>query len=169
MLQASGGADQSGIPAKGLTSQTYDGHYFWDMEMYVLPFLIYTSPRLARNVCSIGTASWTAPERARAVSQKGALFAWRTISGEEASAYYAAGTAQYHINAAIAYGIVKYVDVTGDRTFCTSAGRRSSSRPPGCGTTWASSRSARTDVSASTGSPGRTNTPRWSTTTRTRT
>ena len=42
LLQASGRADQAGIPAKGLTSQTYDGHYFWDMEMYVLPFLIYT-------------------------------------------------------------------------------------------------------------------------------
>ena len=56
------------------------------------------------------------------VSQKGALFAWRTISGEEASAYYAAGTAQYHINAAIAHGIVKYVDVTGDRDFLYECG-----------------------------------------------
>ena len=44
-----------------------------------------------------------ARERARDLNQKGALFPWRTISGEEASAYYAAGTAQYHINAAIAY------------------------------------------------------------------
>jgi alpha,alpha-trehalose phosphorylase len=63
-----------------------------------------------------------ARERARAVSQKGALFAWRTISGEEASAYYAAGTAQYHINAAIAHGIAKYVDVTGDRAFMYECG-----------------------------------------------
>ena len=118
LLQASGRADHAGIPAKGLTSQTYDGHYFWDMEMYVLPFLIYTSPRLARNVLQYRYSILDkARERARAVSQKGALFPWRTISGEEASAYYAAGTAQYHINAAIAYGIVKYVDVTGDREF----------------------------------------------------
>jgi alpha,alpha-trehalose phosphorylase len=118
LLQASGRADHLGVPAKGLTSQTYDGHYFWDMEMYVLPFLIYTSPRLARNVLQYRYSILDrARERARAVSQKGALFAWRTISGEEASAYYAAGTAQYHINAAIAHGIVKYVDVTGDRDF----------------------------------------------------
>jgi alpha,alpha-trehalose phosphorylase len=101
-----------------LTSQTYDGHYFWDMEMYVLPFLIYTSPRLARNVLLYRYSILDkARERARAVSQKGALFAWRTISGEEASAYYAAGTAQYHINAAIAHAITKYADVTGDREF----------------------------------------------------
>ncbi len=118
LLQASGRADNTGIPAKGLTSQTYDGHYFWDMEIYILPFLIYTSPRRARNVLLYRYSILDkARERARAVSQKGALFAWRTINGEEASAYYAAGTAQYHINAAIAYGIMKYVDVTGDRDF----------------------------------------------------
>jgi alpha,alpha-trehalose phosphorylase len=118
LLQASGRADSTGIPAKGLTSQTYDGHYFWDMEIYVLPFLIYTSPRLARNVLLYRYSILDkARERARAVSQKGALFAWRTINGEEASAYYAAGTAQYHINAAIAHGIMKYVDVTGDKDF----------------------------------------------------
>src|SRR5215472_17514591 len=51
----------------------------------------------------------------------------------------------------------------------TAAVRRCSSRRPGCGTTWAFSPSARTDVSASTALPGRTNTPRWSTTTLTRT
>jgi alpha,alpha-trehalose phosphorylase len=118
LLQASGRADESGIPAKGLTGQTYDGHYFWDMEMYVVPFLIYTSPRLARNVLRYRYGILDkARERARAVSQKGALFPWRTISGDEASAYYAAGTAQYHINAAIAHAIRKYVDVTGDRGF----------------------------------------------------
>src|SRR5262249_50370238 len=123
LLQASGRADKVGIPAKGLTSQTYDGHYFWDMEVYVLPFLIYTTPRLARNVLLYRYSILDkARSRAREVSQKGALFAWRTINGEEASAYYAAGTAQYHINAAIAHGIVKYVDVTGDRDFLYECG-----------------------------------------------
>src|SRR5262249_48302273 len=118
LLQAAGRADHAGIPAKGLTSQTYDGHYFWDMEMYILPFLIYTAPRLARNVLLYRYSILdNARQRARAVGQKGALFAWRTISGEEASAYYAAGTAQYHINAAIAHAITKYGNVTGDREF----------------------------------------------------
>ena len=46
-----------------------------------------------------------ARERAREVGHKGALYPWRTISGEEASAWYAAGTAQYHINADIAYAM----------------------------------------------------------------
>jgi alpha,alpha-trehalose phosphorylase len=123
LLQASARADHSGIPAKGLTSQTYDGHYFWDMEMYVLPFLIYTAPRLARNVLQYRYGILDeARKRARAVSQKGALFSWRTINGQEASAYYAAGTAQYHINAAIAHAIMKYVGVTGDKDFLYECG-----------------------------------------------
>ena len=42
------------------------------------------------------------------------MFPWRTINGEEASAYYAAGTAQYHINADIMYALRKYVQATGD-------------------------------------------------------
>jgi len=118
LIQAAGRADRCGIPAKGLTSETYDGHYFWDMEMYVVPFLVYTAPRLARNVLLYRYSILdNARARARAVNQKGALFPWRTINGEEASAYYAAGTAQYHINAAVAHAIMKYADVTGDREF----------------------------------------------------
>src|SRR3712207_1868855 len=63
-----------------------------------------------------------ARHRARELNQRGALFPWRTISGEEASAYYAAGTAQYHINAAVAYAVKKYVEVTGDVEFLREYG-----------------------------------------------
>ncbi len=50
------------------------------------------------------------------------MFPWRTISGEEASAYYAAGTAQYHINADIMYALRKYVQATGDEAFLRDSG-----------------------------------------------
>ena len=50
------------------------------------------------------------------------MFPWRTISGEEASAYYAAGTAQYHINADIMYALRKYVQATGDEQFLQDCG-----------------------------------------------
>jgi alpha,alpha-trehalose phosphorylase len=55
--------------------------------------------------------------RAKELGQRGAMFPWRTINGEEASAYYAAGTAQYHINSDIAYALRKYVEVSGDDEF----------------------------------------------------
>jgi alpha,alpha-trehalose phosphorylase len=51
------------------------------------------------------------------MAQRGALYPWRTINGEEASAYYPAGTAQYHIDADVAYAIDRYVTATGDIEF----------------------------------------------------
>jgi alpha,alpha-trehalose phosphorylase len=123
ILQASNRAEGTGIPAKGLTGQTYQGHYFWDIEIYVLPFLIYTAPRIARNLLLFRYSMLDqARQRAREVNQKGALFPWRTINGEEASAYYAAGTAQYHINADIMYALKKYVEITGDNSLLYNEG-----------------------------------------------
>ncbi len=123
ILQAAGRAEGAGIPAKGLTGQGYEGHCFWDTEIYVLPFLIYTSPRIARNLLKFRYSYLDkARERARQVNQKGALFPWRTINGEDASAYYAAGTAQYHINADIMYALKKYVNATGEEEFLHDVG-----------------------------------------------
>jgi alpha,alpha-trehalose phosphorylase len=60
--------------------------------------------------------------RARQLGHRGAMFPWRTINGEEASAYYAAGTAQYHINGDIMYALRKYVQATGDEPFLQDCG-----------------------------------------------
>ncbi|MEL7245002.1 MAG: glycosyl hydrolase family 65 protein [Cyanobacteria bacterium J06573_2] len=118
ILQASARAEGTGIPAKGLSGQAYEGQFFWDTEIYVLPFLIYTAPRIARNLLKFRYKMLDkARKRARQLNQKGALFPWRTINGEEASAYYAAGTAQYHINADIAYAVKKYFEITQDKDF----------------------------------------------------
>jgi len=123
LLQATGRAEGAGVPAKGLTGLGYEGQYFWDTEIYMLPFLIYTRPQIARNLLRFRHSMLeNARERAREVNQKGALFPWRTINGSEASAYYAASTAQYHINADIMYALRKYVDVTGDREFLYDEG-----------------------------------------------
>lgn len=118
ICQATARAEGAGIPAKGLTGEGYEGHYFWDAEIYVLPFLIFTEPRIAKNMLLFRYSMLDkARQRAREVNQKGALFPWRTINGDEASAYYAAGTAQYHINADIMHALKKYVDATGDEDF----------------------------------------------------
>ena len=123
ILQASARAENTGVPAKGLTGQAYEGHYFWDTEIYLLPFLIYTSPRIAKNLLTSRYRMLPqARARARQLGHRGAMFPWRTISGEEASAYYAAGTAQYHINADIIYAVHKYVQATGDEPFLRDYG-----------------------------------------------
>jgi len=123
ILQASARAEGTGVPAKGLTGQAYEGHYFWDTEIYLLPFLTYTSPRIARNLLAFRYKMLPqARARAQELGHRGAMFPWRTISGEEASAYYAAGTAQYHINADIMYALRKYVQATGDELFLRDYG-----------------------------------------------
>jgi alpha,alpha-trehalose phosphorylase len=123
ILQASARAEDAGVPAKGLTGQAYEGHYFWDTEIYLLPFLTYTSPRIARNLLTFRYKMLPqARGQARQLGHRGAMFPWRTISGEEASAYYAAGTAQYHINADIMYALRKYVRATGDEQFLWDCG-----------------------------------------------
>jgi alpha,alpha-trehalose phosphorylase len=123
LLQASARAEGTGVPAKGLTGLGYEGQYFWDTEIYMLPFLVYTMPQIARNLLRFRHSMLEkARERARQVNQKGALFPWRTINGEEASTYYAASTAQYHINADIMYAVRKYVEVTGDKSFLYDEG-----------------------------------------------
>src|ERR1700736_3392090 len=122
-LQASARAEDAGVPAKGLTGRAYEGHYFWDTEIYLLPFLTYTSPRIARNLLTFRYKMLPQTSaRARLFGHRGAMFPWRTISGEEASAYYAAGTAQYHINADIMYALRKYVQATGDEAFLRDFG-----------------------------------------------
>ena len=118
LLQATARAETTGVPAKGLTGSGYEGHYFWDTEVYVMPFLTYTMPHVARSLLRFRHAMLDAARRrAGEVNQRGALYPWRTINGEEASAYYEAGTAQYHINADIMYALKKYVDATGDGPF----------------------------------------------------
>ena len=123
ILQASARAEDAGVPAKGLTGQAYEGHYFWDTEIYLLPFLTYTSPWIAKNLLAFRYKMLPqARARARQLGHRGAMFPWRTIGGEEASAYYAAGTAQYHINADIMYALRKYVLATGDERFLRDCG-----------------------------------------------
>jgi alpha,alpha-trehalose phosphorylase len=123
VAQATARAEQSGVPAKGVTGSGYGGHYFWDTEIYVLPFLTYTSPQMARSALRFRyNMLGAARSRAADLAQSGALFPWRTVNGEEASAYYAAGTAQYHIDADIAYALWKYVGATGDQAFMNREG-----------------------------------------------
>ncbi|HEX3979210.1 MAG TPA: glycosyl hydrolase family 65 protein [Solirubrobacteraceae bacterium] len=117
-LQAGARGEQRAIAAKGLTGPGYDGHTFWDTEMFVLPVLTYTAP----NACG-DALRWRlqtielARERAKTLRLKGAVFPWRTIHGEECSSYWPAGTAAFHINADIASAVTRYQAATGDTDF----------------------------------------------------
>ncbi len=117
-LQAGARGEQRAIAAKGLTGPGYDGHTFWDTEMFVLPVLTYTAPRAAADALRWrGKTLDLARERARTLGLRGASFPWRTIGGQECSSYWPAGTAAFHINSAVAEAVRRYVAATGDEEF----------------------------------------------------
>jgi alpha,alpha-trehalose phosphorylase len=115
LLQASARAETRAIPAKGLTGPGYDGHAFWDTETYVLPVLTYTIPKAAADALRWRHSILPAARaRAETLGLAGAAFPWRTIAGEECSAYWPAGTAAFHVGADIADALERYVAATGD-------------------------------------------------------
>jgi alpha,alpha-trehalose phosphorylase len=118
VLQAAARSEQRPIPAKGLTGAGYDGHTFWDTEVFVLPALTYTQPAAAAD--PLRWRQLTLPialDRARELGLEGAAFPWRTLRGWESSAYWPAGTAAFHINADIADAVIRYLDATDDEDF----------------------------------------------------
>jgi alpha,alpha-trehalose phosphorylase len=123
LLQATACGDGLGVAAKGVSGRGYEGHYFWDTEIYVVPFLAHTTPQWARQVLEFRCEMLPAARRRAAeIGHGGAAYPWRTIDGREASAWYAAGTAQYHINADIAHAMHQYNRVTGDLGFMLDRG-----------------------------------------------
>jgi alpha,alpha-trehalose phosphorylase len=117
-LQAGARAERRAIPAKGLTGTGYDGHTFWDTEIFLLPVLTYTSPQSASDALRWRHSVLPlARERARELGRDGAAFPWRTIRGQECSGYWPAGTAGFHINADIAEAVRRYLKVTNDEGF----------------------------------------------------
>ncbi|MDI6600258.1 MAG: glycosyl hydrolase family 65 protein [Thermoanaerobacteraceae bacterium] len=123
LLQSAGRDDRTNIAAKGLTGEGYGGHYFWDSDIYIFPFFLYTNPAQAKLFLKFRyNLLDAARERAADLGHKGALYPWRTINGPECSAYFPAGTAQYHIDADVAYTVKSYVDATDDKQFLCDMG-----------------------------------------------
>lgn len=124
LFQSGSRDDHGSVAAKGLTGEGYEGHCFWDAEVFMLPVLATAAPELARHMLAWRHATL---DRARAHARelnhaRGALYPWRTIAGDECSAYFPGGSAQYHINADIAWAIRLYVDASGDEAFLRDMG-----------------------------------------------
>jgi len=119
VLQSAGRDGRRNAAAKGLSGPGYEGHYFWDTETYILPVFIHTRPRIAAALLEYRYHGLDAArDHARKMGHPvGALYPWRTIDGRECSANFITGSAQYHINADIAFAVRRYVDATGDEEF----------------------------------------------------
>lgn len=124
LRQSMAGDGRSSAAAKGLTGEGYGGHHFWDSEVFMLPALVNLCPRLARDILvyRVRTLDHARAHAREMDHAQGALYPWRTINGDECSAYFPAGSAQYHINADIAFALKLYVDATNDHSIVLDGG-----------------------------------------------
>jgi len=124
LYQSVGRDMYSNISAKGLSGEGYEGHYFWDTEIYVLPTFQLNQNVISRNLLMYRYNQLDAARiRAKELGHKrGVKFPWRTISGIECSAYYPAGTAQYHINGDVAHAFIQNFIYTEELDFMRDYG-----------------------------------------------
>ncbi|MFT4125054.1 MAG: glycosyl hydrolase family 65 protein [Gordonia sp. (in: high G+C Gram-positive bacteria)] len=112
------------IGAKSLSGEGYRGHVFWDTEIMMLPFYLFTQPRTARAL--LGYRFHTLPgarEVARDNGTGGARYPWESADTgrEECPQFTPDGLNRFysreeevHVTADVAYAILRYTDVTGD-------------------------------------------------------
>jgi len=112
------------IGSRGLTSEMHYGNCFWDTELFILPFFIYTDPPTARALVQYRYE--TLPEaRNKAKSQwlKGAMFPWMSsFPGREQADYWEYANIAVHIVSDVAYGLMHYHEATGDEEFMLDFG-----------------------------------------------
>ncbi len=125
------------VAARGLHGEGYRGHIFWDVEIYMLPFYIYTDPKAARSLLMYRYYTLNgARKNARINGYRGAQFAWESAdtgveatpreplvdlsTGERVRIW--TGDEEQHIVADVAFGICHYYDATGDDEFLTKYG-----------------------------------------------
>ncbi|NLU51257.1 MAG: glycoside hydrolase family 65 protein [Clostridiaceae bacterium] len=125
------------IPARGLSGQTYKGAVFWDTEMFMLDFFLYTEPRVAKTLLKyrIDTLNG-AKEKARSYGYDGAFYAWESQEGgfDACSDYNVVDVftgrpmrtyfkdKQIHISSAIVHGIMRYFELTQDKSILEEGG-----------------------------------------------
>jgi kojibiose phosphorylase len=124
------------IAAKTLSGIGYRGHVFWDTEIFILPFFIYTRPEIARNLLFYRYHTLPGARRkAMAAGYEGAMYAWESAAtGDETTPHWIpgpdgsdliriwCGDIEHHISADVAFGVYQYWQITGDNDFMRDYG-----------------------------------------------
>ncbi|MEK5479733.1 glycosyl hydrolase family 65 protein [Paenibacillus sp. FSL R5-0407] len=130
-------SEKLSIPARGLSGQVYKGAVFWDTEMFMLPFFLYTQPETARNLMMYRIHTLDGARRKAAeYGYEGAFYAWESQeTGDDACTLFNVNDVftgrpmrtyfrdkQVHISADVAYGIWQYYSFTGDDSILLNGG-----------------------------------------------
>lgn len=100
------GDSRVAIDAKGYAGDAYFGHFFWDTEMYLLPFYLYTDPERARTFVEyrLGTLEG-ARRNAAAYGYPGARYPWEgDDTGDERCVPWEYRDHEVHVTADVVYG-----------------------------------------------------------------
>ncbi|MCA1766243.1 MAG: glycoside hydrolase family 65 protein [Desulfobulbaceae bacterium] len=123
-----------GVPSRGWHGEAYRGHIFWD-ELYIFPLLNFRIPAITKSLLMYRYRRLDAARKlARETGHHGAMYPWQSgSSGREESQQLHLNPRsgrwlpdnshlQRHINAAIAYNLWQYYQVTGDKEFLSFYG-----------------------------------------------
>src|SRR5947207_8993691 len=132
LIAANASDPRVNIGANALTGERYRGHAFWDTEVFMLPFFIYTQPETARALLLYRYHTLDgARQNARDGGFRGARYAWESAgTGVETTPKWTwdgahriwMGEEEIHVTAAVAYGLMAYVAATGDHALMTDYG-----------------------------------------------
>lgn len=112
--------DKVAIDAKGAAGEAYFGHYFWDTEIYLLPFYLYTNPKQAKDLLMFRVHTLQAAiDNATAYGYEGAKYPWESsISGKEQCPNWQYKDHEIHVSFDIVYAMQEYLSVTKDEFTC---------------------------------------------------
>jgi kojibiose phosphorylase len=110
LLRAHPDDDRVAIDAKGYAGEAYWGRFFWDTEIYLLPFYLYTDPARARSLVNfrVRTLGGALANAAR-YGYRGAKYAWESdAQGAECCPNFQYADHEIHISADVVYGMAHY-------------------------------------------------------------
>lgn len=127
------------IPARALSGQVYKGAIFWDTEMFMFPFFLYTCPEKAAELMRYRIKTLDGARRkakTEGAGYRGAFYAWESQeSGDDACTYFNIGDPftkrdlrthfrdkQVHISGDVAIAMWEYFKITGDDSLLLEGG-----------------------------------------------
>ena len=124
------------VGARALTGRAYEGHVFWDVEIFKLPLYLHTWPDVARTLLLYRHHTLDgARRRARELGHRGACYAWEsTVTGDDVTPTTIrlkttgkeipifTGAQQIHVTAGVAHAVWRYWEATRDHDFLRDAG-----------------------------------------------
>ncbi len=126
------------IGAKALSGEGYKGHCFWDTEIFLLPYYIFTQKDIARKLEEYRYLSLPgAHSKAKHNGYRGAMFPWESAwldDGEVTPEFMDvdiitglpnkvwSGFIEQHITADVAFGVWQYYTITGDQDYMDKYG-----------------------------------------------